>query len=248
MKNNISFNSDLAKFGIGLFETIKVKNGKAQNLDLHLNRIFKSIDELNLNINEERCFIENLIKEYIKYKNLNNKAIRLTICEDGYSLSSRDIGYDDNLYKKGFDLCISPIYRGDSIINRHKTTNYFENIYSKKFALANGYDDSVFIDLNKTILECSMSNIFFIKSNKIYTPDENLSILNGTMKKSIIDLCTNLKIEINQCNIKLTEISEFDFCFVSNSLMGIMKVNKIENVEFKPNNEIFEILWREIND
>ena len=26
MKNNVSFNSELSKFGIGLFETIKVKN------------------------------------------------------------------------------------------------------------------------------------------------------------------------------------------------------------------------------
>lgn len=248
MKNNLSFNSQLSKFGIGLFETIKIKNGQAISLNLHLDRIFKSINELNLNVTEDRGFIEKKIIEYIKYEKINNKALRLTIFDEGYNLSTRDIIYDDSLYKRGFNLCISPIVRGDSIIYRHKTTNYFENIYSKNFALKNGYDDSIFIDFQNRILECSMSNIYFIKDNKIYTPNKKLPILNGTMKKRIIDICLDLEIDIKQCDIKIEDIEEFEFCFISNSLMGLMKVNKIEKIKFKSCNNIFEQLWRIVNE
>ena len=49
MKNSASFNSDLSKFGIGLFETIKVEKDPI-DLDLHINRMFNSIKELNINI------------------------------------------------------------------------------------------------------------------------------------------------------------------------------------------------------
>ena len=248
MKNNVTFNSQLSKFGIGVFETIKIKEGKPIDLNLHLDRIFKSINDLNLDIKESKSFIEEKIIEYIKREKVINKALRLTMFDEGYNLSTREITYDDNIYNRGFNLCVSPIIRGDSIIYRHKTTNYFENIYTKKFAVDNGYDDAIFLDYNNRILECSMSNIFFIKENKIYTPHEKLPILNGTMKKRIMDLCYTLRIDITQCDIKITDIEKFDFCFLSNSLMGIMKVSRINEIKFKFFNNIFDQLWSEIND
>ena len=56
MKSNVSFNSTLTKFGIGLFETIKVTDYPL-DLDLHMNRLFNSIKELNLSI-ENDSFIK----------------------------------------------------------------------------------------------------------------------------------------------------------------------------------------------
>ena len=69
MKNNVSFNSELAKFGIGLFETIKVTNYPL-DLDLHINRLYNSAKELNLNINKEKEFYKKTILEYIKENNI----------------------------------------------------------------------------------------------------------------------------------------------------------------------------------
>ena len=108
MKNNVSFNSELAKFGIGLFETIKVTNYPL-DLDLHINRLYNSAKELNLNINKEKEFYKKTILEYIKENNVENKALRLTVFDEGYNISLRDITYNEDTYKKGFSLCISPI-------------------------------------------------------------------------------------------------------------------------------------------
>ncbi|GAA0712551.1 aminotransferase class IV [Paraclostridium ghonii] len=248
MKNNVSFNSELSKFGIGLFETIKIENGNPIDLNLHLNRIFKSIETLNLDIKETKSFIEERIIEYIKCEKIDNKALRLTMFDEGYNISTRDILYKEQTYKRGFKLNVSPIRRGDSILHRHKTTNYFENIYTKKFAVKNGYDDAIFIDCYDRILECSMSNIFFIKDEKIYTPNEKLPILEGTMKRRIMEVCVELGINIEQSDIKITDIDKFDFCFLSNSLMGIMKVRQINEIEFKCVNKTFDKLWSKIND
>lgn len=247
MKSNVSFKSELSKFGIGLFETIKIKNGNPICLNLHLDRIFKSIENLKLDIKENRSFIEERIIEYIKCEKLDNKALRLTMFDEGYNLSTRDIIYTEEIYNRGFKLNVSPIRRGDSILYRHKTTNYFENIYTKQFAAKNGFDDAIFIDFCDRILECSMSNIFFIKSGKIYTPNGKLPILNGTMKKRIIDLSVELEVNIEECDIKITDIDKFDFCFLSNSLMGIMKVRQINKIEFNSFDETFNKLWSKIN-
>jgi 4-amino-4-deoxychorismate lyase len=244
MKNKVSFNSELSKFGIGLFETIKIKEGVPIYLDAHLERIYKSIKDLNLNIREEKVNIKKIILTYIKDKHIVNKALRLTLFDEGYNISTRDIIYDEKMYKRGFKLSISPIKRGTSILYKHKTTNYFENIYTKQFALKNEFDDAIFLDSKDTILECSMSNIFFIKDRQIYTPNKELPILNGIMKRRIKEFCEELKINIIETDINITEISKFDFCFLSNSLMGVMKVKNIDNVEFDEYNDIFNSLWR----
>ena len=65
MKNKVSFNSELSKFGIGLFETIKVEEDPI-DLDLHLDRLFNSIDELSLTINYNKNFFKQEILNYVK--------------------------------------------------------------------------------------------------------------------------------------------------------------------------------------
>lgn len=247
MKSSISFDSNLAKFGIGLFETIKVKDGQV-NLKYHMDRLFTSIKELNLNFDYEKNILEDEILKYINENNIQNKALRLTIFDEGYNISTREILYDKKSYDNGFKLNISPIKRGNSIIYRHKTTNYFENIYTKNRAVENGFNDGIFIDIDNNILECSMSNIFFIKDNILYTPSEELPILNGTTKKRIEKLCIELNIELKKSNISINEIKDFDFVFVSNALMGVMKVIQIENIMYDKYNDLFEIINENINN
>lgn len=239
MKNNVSFESDLSKFGIGLFETIKINNDP-EYLDLHMDRMFNSIEELGIDINYDKEFLKKEIFDYIKSKDINNKALRVTVFDEGYNISTRDVPYSKETYEKGFKLVISPIKRGNSIIYRHKTTNYYENIYTKKYANKNGFDDGLFLDCNDVILECSMSNIFFIKGDCVYTPSKELPILNGIMKKRIFNICKELKIEIIEKNIKIEDINEYDFAFVTNSIIKAMKVTKIGTKVYSSSNEIFD--------
>ena len=239
MKNNVSFNSELSKFGIGLFETIKVEEGPL-DLDLHMNRMFKSIESLNMNIKYHKEYLTQAILNYIDDNKIKNKALRITVFDEGYNISTRPITYNEETYNKGFKLTISPIKRGDSIIYKHKTTNYYENIYTKKYANENNFDDGLFVNYENIILECSMSNIFFIKEDKIYTPHDELPILNGIMKRKILDICKKLNIEVIEGEIKLEDIKNFDFAFVSNSLMKAMKISRIDEIAYPSNNEIFK--------
>lgn len=239
MKNNLSFESSLAKFGIGLFETIKVKEGKV-NLSFHMDRMFSSINELNINIDYKREFLESEILKYIKEHNICNKALRLTIFDEGYNISTRNILYNDKSYEQGFKLNISPIKRGNSILYKHKTTNYFENIYTKNYADNNGFNDGIFTDMNNYILECSMSNIFLIKDNILYTPSKDLPILNGTAKRRILEVCDEFNIEVRESLINIEEIKNFDFVFVTNALIGVMKVVQIEGIVYDEKNQLFE--------
>lgn len=238
MKNKVSFDSNLTKFGIGLFETIKVKQ-EPIDIDLHMDRMFNSMKQLDLDFNYEKEYLKQEILKHIKENKIFNKAIRLTVFDEGYNISTRNILYSKKMYEEGFKLNISPIKRGNSIIYKHKTTNYFESIYTKSYAAKNGYDDGLFVDVNNVVLECSMSNIFFVKDKKIFTPNSKLPILNGITKRRIIDICGELDIQVEESEIKLNQIKEFDFVFVSNSIMGMMKITHIDEVKYNEYNELF---------
>jgi 4-amino-4-deoxychorismate lyase len=246
MKNNVSFDSTLSKFGIGLFETIKIKNKSPIDIDKHLERLYNSIDKLNINFGIDKNEIYKLINLYIEDKNILNSALRVTIFDEGYNFSIRDIPYTKKHYEIGFKVTVSPIKRGLSEIYRHKTTNYFENIYSKNYALQKGFDEGLFIDLNGYILECSMSNIFFIKENKLYTPKKESSILNGIMRTRVIDICKTLDIICIEDDINIGDLDKFHFCFITNSLMELMKVHCIDNIIYENTNAIFENILNNI--
>ena len=114
MKNSVSFNSDLAKFGIGVFETIKVLDYPV-DLDKHIKRMTHSICELKIKSDLKEEQIQEIILDYIKKNKIKEKAIRITVFDEGYSISVREIIYTKEKYEKGVSLNISPIIRGNSI-------------------------------------------------------------------------------------------------------------------------------------
>ena len=105
MKNNLSFNSTLTKFGMGLFETIKVTDYPL-DLDLHMNRLFNSIKELNLSIENDKEFYKETILKYIKegdyvyyvhsyYANSSNKEL---VAYSEYGKKIPGLVRKDNVY------------------------------------------------------------------------------------------------------------------------------------------------------
>ncbi|WFD12115.1 aminotransferase class IV [Tepidibacter hydrothermalis] len=237
MKNKASFNSELTKFGIGVFETIKVINGKAIFLDEHLSRMYSSVEKLNLNLSIQKSELKDKINYYTQ--KVDYKALRVSIYDEGYNIQLRDINYTNDDYKEGFKLNISPIKRGQSILYNHKTTNYFENMYSKRYALSKNFNEALIVSLNDEVLEGSMTNIFFIKENKVYTPVIDKSALPGIIRSKVINICKKMNIELIEKIIKLDEIEDFEFCFITNSLIDLMKVIMINNIKYKKENDLF---------
>ena len=68
----------------------------------------------------------------------------------------------------------------------HKTLNYGECIMEKRRALAMGVDEMIFLNFSGQICEGTTCNIFFVKGNKIYTPELSCGLLPGILRDYII--------------------------------------------------------------
>ncbi|MGM0501716.1 MAG: aminotransferase class IV [Bacillota bacterium] len=240
MQNKISFNSKLAQYGIGLFETIKVVEGKAIFLEEHLTRLYQSSRNLEIVLPIKK---QELKEELIEYsKKLDQQALKITICESGYNFSTREIPYKEIDYNQGYNLKISEIRRGENLLDQHKTTNYFSNIYARNKVQAQDYDEALLLDSNQFVLEATMANIFFIKDKKVYTPADKLSLLPGIIRSKVMLIAQELGIKAGEAVINKAELALFDFAFLTNSLLGLMKINQIGEIEYGQQNKIFNQL------
>ena len=220
-------------FGKGLFETILVKE-KAVFLEEHINRINNSCKILNI----EKYVEYNDVLNFIEKNNIKNKALKITLTDKNIIYSTRDIQYNSEDYKRGFSICLSSVLRNStSMLVYVKSTCYIENIVEKNKGRNLGFDEIIFLNEKWYIAEGATSNIFFIKNNKIFTPKVKCGILNGIVRQWVVD---NFIVEEGE--YKIEDLLMSDAIFVTNSIVGIMKVCEIKGKKFNSHDKIEEII------
>lgn len=226
--DNIKMDSGLF-FGKGVFETILVKNN-AVFLEEHIRRLNNSI--INLKLGE--LIALNEVKKFIKEKNIRNKALKIIITDKNLIYTTREIKYTKEHYEQGFNVRFSQVLRNStSKIVNFKTLNYLENIIEYELCQSNGFNESIFLNEKNYICEGCTSNIFIIKDKKIYTPSLKCGLLPGIVREWVIKTFDVIEKEITK-----DELLNSDEVFLTNSLVGVIKVSKVENKLF--NNEIID--------
>ena len=104
----------------------------------------------------------------------------------------------------------------------HKTLNYGDCILEKRAATAAGIQERVFLNTKGQICEGAVSNIFFVRKNKIYTPQMNCGLLPGILREYVLE-----NFEVNETVIYPEELMYYDECFVTNSLMPVRQLGNI---------------------
>ncbi|MFR3036397.1 MAG: aminotransferase class IV, partial [Blautia hydrogenotrophica] len=117
-------------FGLGIFETIALKNQRPVFPEEHLKRLFHSLDKLH---------IENpQVRELLTANRLSQEAARcpypkgvlkISVSERNLLFSCRENTYTEGQYQRGFHVQLSPVLRNEtSPLTYHKTLNYGDNI------------------------------------------------------------------------------------------------------------------------
>ncbi len=213
-------------FGKGVFETILIKD-EPVFLYEHIKRLNKGIKFLNIGEEVSEYKIINLIEEF----NIRNCALKIVVTEKNIVLITRSISYKSGDYLRGFSLKISKINRNSkSKLTYLKSLNYLENILEREETIKNGYDEAIFLNENGFLAEGSMSNVFIIKDNKIFTPSIKCGLLPGVVRGFLVK-----EYDVIEKEITLEELLTADEIFITNSLLGIMGISKIENRILKEN-------------
>lgn len=205
-------------FGRGVFSTLYVKE-KPLFLNEHIERIKNNMEVIGLSPLIE----ETVLREEIKKLNIKNKILKIVVTEENIILAQRENTYKDEIYLNGVELNISKIRKNEtSRLNNVKSLNYLENILIKEEAIKEGVFDSILLNTKGNVTETSSSNIFSVKNGEIITPNLECGLLSGIVRGFIVD-----NFNVSEAEVTLEDFLESDEIFITNSVFGVIKVNKI---------------------
>jgi 4-amino-4-deoxychorismate lyase len=236
-------------YGESVFTTMRMAEGTLLDWDLHFDRLKKGVEFLYGPFTDEDDWAYKLRNRLdVKFADLTgDKVIRLSV----YREQSRGlirtglISVTDlriNLSHEPLDqtryinktiklrTCPAPV-RPHWWPPYLKAGNYLETILAQKMYLRPGDDDILFLSQDDTILESSVANIFVVKHDKLYTAPLGPNVLDGVMRKKVIQSAINIFQDIDETETTIEQLFKADAVFGCNSIRGLFLVDKIDDHE-----------------
>ncbi len=255
------------RYGDGVFETIKFKNGEIILAAQHFERLWAGMDALEFTVPIHLTF-EKLtaeIKALIKKNKLKEARIRLTVIRsDGgifnpknntpnYIIEAIKLPEDNgSLNINGLQICIY----GDALksidkFSSLKNNNYLPYFMGAKFAKQQQCNDALILNSKGNICDSTIANIFFIKENIIFTPALTEGSVAGVMRNWLINSLKLLDYKVEETTVSTGLLYEADEVFLSNSIYNIRWVSSLENkkytnIEIQKINELLQRKYTEV--
>ena len=240
----ISVFDSLVQGGDGVWEGLRVYNGKIFALDAHLDRLIDSAHAMAFASIPRRDEIKKSIFETLHANGMRDGVhIRLTLSRGKKVTSSMDTRvnqYGTSLIviaewkppiyaSSGIRLITSAIRRNppqcvDSKIHHN---NLINNILAKIDANVAGVDDAIMLDIFGYVSETNATNIFLIKRGEVLTPHAD-SCLPGITRSTVIGIARGAGIPLTERNVSLTEVYTADEVFTTGTVGELSPVLEVD--------------------
>ena len=229
-------------FGYSLFETMRSYSGKIFLLDRHLERLAGSAAALSLPVKPIEW--RRAVTEVLRANQLQDARVRLVLSAGpgnlvpdlgsctGSTLCALAVPYlppSNEVYERGYSVVISSLRRNSqSLVPGFKTSNFLESLLAKQEARRAGAEDALLLNDRGLVAEASSSNVFIAKAGRLLTPRLGSGLLPGVTRAAILGLAGKLAIPAAAVDLALQDLKEADEVFLSNSMIEIMPVSRID--------------------
>lgn len=259
----MSPNNRAFHFGDGFFTTAKLKDGKIEFLNRHMDRLFLSsqkmmfnhfnVDVLYQEMKKAAVFAKNgFIKVIISRKNENEKMCGYRCTDNGEVSRIIYAGQVPHYYsqwsKSGIKMktCVIRLSR-NSFLSGIKHLNRLEQVMIANWIHKNLIDEALVLDTEGNVVECCSANIFWRKNKQVFTPSIYYSGINGIVRQLILQLLPQLGYLSREIIVGPDYLKNADEVFITNSLLPVVSVNKIDDVIYK-DRTLFYLLDKYINN
>ncbi len=112
--------------------------------------------------------------------------------------------------------------------------HYVNSIMASQEAKANGYDEALLTDMNGLVAEGPGANVFYEKDGHLFTPAIG-NILPGITRATVLDICAELNLPVEEKLITLEELKGADAVFFCGTAAEIIGWESLDNIPFKKN-------------
>lgn len=113
-----------------------------------------------------------------------------------------------------------------------KITGYYTNsILATNEAKSLGFDEALLLDVNNYVAEASGANVFMEKDGKLYTPLKG-NIMPGITRATIMELCKEEGIQVEEKHITLSELKSADSAFFTGTAAEVVGLKSLDAYHF----------------
>ncbi len=221
----VSSNDRGLTLGDGLFETMRVRDGILERIELHTNRLHYGAAYLGIPVPLNTAELDRALKDTLVANELEEGVLRLTLTRGA---AGRGLTVAQNnpptLIITAADMPKSPdpanawiartIARNEmSPLSQLKTISYLENIIARRESDAKNANEAILLNSKGFIAEATIANLFVVVNGRLMTPPVEDGALPGVMRANILS-----QLDCIEASIKPQIFSEASEGFLTNSL------------------------------
>lgn len=234
-------------YGIGVFETFRLYEGRPFLIEWHLERLERAAKDLQIKHRITKEELTDMVDNLLRLNHIEdgNARVRLNI-----SAGVSTKGFTAQTYENPTVLCFVnplnpenlPVQKEGKVLTirrntpegqyRLKSHHYLNNMYAKQELGNDPRYEGIFLTEDGAVAEGIISNIFWSKGKCIYTPSLDTGILDGVTRRFVIEKMEKLGAEVKTGRFRLESLLTADEAWLTNSVLEIVPFSKIEEAAF----------------
>jgi len=225
-------------YGDGLFETMRMREGKILFIEDHYFRLMASMRILRMPIPMEFTpeFILDQCQKLSTHFGYENARLRLQIVRNGLGKYTPEQSTGVNwwieiepLSEKEYTLneqglsadLFKDHYLQAGLLSTVKSTNALPYILSGIYASENGLDIVLLVNDQKMVVESNYGNLFMVLGDALITPPLEDGALRGVFRKNMLEWAKELNLTLQERSISPFDIQKADELWITNVVRGI---------------------------
>lgn len=233
------------QFGDGIYEVIRIYNGKMFSAEEHFIRFFRSANSIGISPDYTKDQLLGMLEELMKRENLNNGTIYMQVTRGVaprvHAFPSGKVTPTLSAYTKESERPVENLQSGVKAILLEdirwlrcdiKSLNLLGNVLAKQKAAEKGCFEAI-QHRGQNITEGSSSNIYIVKNGVILTHESNNLILKGITKDVLLKICSENGIPYEERAFTSQELDQADEVFLTSTTAEVMPIIEIDGKKIK---------------
>ncbi len=233
------------QYGDGLFESIALQEGRLLLWQRHMDRLHKGCDRLKIIMPDAVLLRDEAMNVCADHSTGVLKLI-VTRGEGGRGYIAPSVTgaraeptriltlYDwpdhpDKFSSDGINVrfCHTRLAENRRMAGI-KHLNRLEQVLARNEWQDDQFQEGLMLSHHGDVIEGTMSNVFIVVDNMLYTPELENCGVKGIMRELVMELAVSMSIKVRESGISHQAVMTADEVFVCNSIIGIWPVKRIQ--------------------
>lgn len=232
--------------GDGVWEGLRLHNGRFAFLEQHLDRLFEGAKAIDMDLGMDPAALTEALYETARANGMTTDVhVRLMVTRGPKKTPFQDPrlslwgptivivaehkAANPEAFERGLRLFTAHVHRGppdvqDPKLNSHSKLNC---ILAMIQAIKAGCDEALMLDPHGFVATCNSTNFFIVRKGEVWTSTGD-HCLNGITRGNVVALCRTHDIPVYERNFSLSDVYGADEAFVTGTFAGVVPVVEVD--------------------